>query len=129
MAEPNNTPRPSSPAAAADEETAPLLSTGANNDCVPENGDIRSHYVQNPRYIKVLTYISLLSGIVMGAFILGVVVVLVFDQYSHAYWYIRDAIPLLSFYVRHAILNIQLFLFPFPLLSRMIVQATSMYFT
>jgi hypothetical protein len=80
MAEPDNTPRPSSPAAAA-EETTPLLSTSAT-ECIPQdqvdaarlaeiphsprNGETRPPFVQNAHSIKILSYISLVCSVVTG---------------------------------------------------------------
>lgn len=118
MAEPNSTPRPASPAVAA-EETTPLLSTSApeyvpqgQDDGArlaeishsPRNGVNRPRYVPNTRSIKILSYISLICSIVTGTFLLGVAVVILYDRYSYYPWYLRDIFPQLGFCVRNPIL-------------------------
>lgn len=118
MAEPDNTPLPSSPVAAA-EETTPLLSPGAT-ECIPQdrvnearlaeipnsprNGETRPPYDQYIRSVKILSYISLVSSVVTGTFLLGTSVVILFNQYSYYPWYLRDSIPALVAFVSNPIL-------------------------
>jgi hypothetical protein len=118
MAEPDNTPRPSSPAAAA-EETTPLLSTSAT-ECIPQdqvdaarlaeiphsprNGETRPPFVQNAHSIKILSYISLVCSVVTGTFLLGVAAVILFDRYSYYPWYLGDTFRALGVFVRNPIL-------------------------
>lgn len=108
MAEPNNAPRPSSPAM---EETTPLLSTCLGESFTQkattrETGPLSPSSIEDvessaspplvPWSIKILTSISLISSIITLILILGTIITTISAPYrSYDIWFSDSAIALI----------------------------------
>jgi hypothetical protein len=98
MAESENTPQPLSPTTDV-EETAPLLSAGANEASGDVNAETTPSYAPNPRYIKIASYFSLVGSIAAGTFILGVLLITQISRYDFPTWHLRRLLPVLGSFV------------------------------
>jgi hypothetical protein len=111
MAEPNNTPRPLPPAA---EERTPLLSTGVGESSTQQQGaeqavQLPSSEAENVessvsmsrtfRFIKVITYISLICSIICLILFLATYITSEISPYHNYGWHLEDMIALLGIFV------------------------------
>jgi hypothetical protein len=111
MAEPNNTPRPLSPAA---EERTPLLSAGGGEPSTQQQGAEQTAPSPLPdaenadssvstsrifKFIKLTTYISLISSIICLILFLATYITSEMSPYGSYRWKIEDTISQLGTFV------------------------------
>lgn len=111
MAEPNNTPRPLSPAA---EERTPLLSAGGGESSTQQQGaeqtvplpssegeNMESSVATSPifRFIKLATYNSLISSIICLIFFVASYITSEMSPYGTYSWQSEDTIAQLGIFV------------------------------